>query len=182
MKKKRQRELRSDRETRSATPLVRPRTDVPVARAATGTGRFRVLFGELSSRVSQLVGSPAAFLLALLALAVWAVTGPVFGFSDTWQLLVNTGTTIITFLMVFLIQHTQNKDARAIQLKLNEILAAIEGASNRLINVEKLSDAELDRLQGEFERLAARVRVQGDAGKAHSVEEEEEEGRKSRPA
>jgi low affinity Fe/Cu permease len=173
-------ERRAQRASRSATPLVRPRTDASVREAATSSGRFRLLFGELANRVSQLAGSPAAFLLALLVLAVWAATGPLFGFSDTWQLLVNTGTTIITFLIVFLIQHTQNKDARAIQLKLNEILAAIEGASNRLINVEKLSDEELDRLQGEFERLAARVRARGDARQAHSVEEEEDQERRER--
>jgi low affinity Fe/Cu permease len=121
-----------------------------------------------------LVGSPWAFLLAVAVIAVWAATGRWAGYSDTWQLVINTGTTIVTFLMVFLIQHTQNKDARAIQLKLNEILAALEGASNRLISIETLSDAELDRLQTAFEQLAARVRDEaGTRGAHHTIEEEE---------
>jgi low affinity Fe/Cu permease len=173
MRNRQRTEAFAQRAARSGAPLVRPQVDVPVREAPTATGRFRVLFGQLSSRVSALVGSPTAFILAVLALLVWAAAGPLFGFSDTWQLLINTATTIVTFLIVFLIQHTQNKDARAIQLKLNEVLAAIEGASNRLINVEKLSDEELDRLQDEFGRLAERVRAQGDARRAHSVEEEE---------
>jgi low affinity Fe/Cu permease len=134
--------------------------------------RIYVAFGELANRTSLVVGSPWAFLLAGAAIVAWGMSGPWFGFSDTWQLVINTGTTVVTFLIVFLIQHTQNKDARAIQLKLNEILAALDGASNRLINVEDLSDAELDRLHGAFERLALRVRREGQARRAHSIEEE----------
>ncbi|HEV8673679.1 MAG TPA: low affinity iron permease family protein [Methylomirabilota bacterium] len=127
----------------------------------------------MSTRVSSLVGSPWAFMLAVSTIVVWAVMGPLYGFSDTWQLIINTGTTIVTFLIVFLIQHTQNKDARAIQLKLNEVIAALEGASNTLINVEKMSDADLDRLQERFQQLAEHIRVTGEARRAHSVEEEE---------
>jgi low affinity Fe/Cu permease len=129
-------------------------------------------FGALASRVSQLVGSPWGFGIALLAVVAWALGGPAFAYSDRWQLVINTGTTIVTFLIVFLIQHAQNKDARAIQIKLNELLAAVEGASNRLINVEKLSDEELDRLQTQFQALADHIRARGDAAHAHSVEEE----------
>jgi low affinity Fe/Cu permease len=131
------------------------------------------LFGSLASRVSHLVGSPWGFGIALLAVLAWALSGPTFGFSDHWQLVINTGTTIVTFLIVFLIQHTQNKDARAIQLKLNELLAAVEGASNRLINVEMLSDEELDRLQIQFQALSEHIRARGDAAHAHSINEEQ---------
>jgi low affinity Fe/Cu permease len=134
--------------------------------------RAHGLFDALASRVSHLVGSPWGFGIALLAVGGWALSGPAFGFSDHWQLIINTGTTIITFLVVFLIQHTQNKDARAIQLKLNELLAAVEGASNRLINVEKLSDEELDRLQAQFQALSEHIRARGDAAHAHTIEEE----------
>src|SRR5262245_66377640 len=135
-------------------------------------GRVHELFGELATCVSHVVGAPWAFGLACLAVAAWALSGSAFGYSDSWQLVINTGTTIVTFLIVFLIQHTQNKDARAIQIKLNELLAAVEGASNRLINVEKMSDEELDRLQKQFQALADHIRARGDAAHAHSVEEE----------
>ena len=96
--------------------------------------------------VTQWVGSAWAFALAVLVVAVWAATGPVFGYSDTWQLVINTGTTVVTFLMVFLIQRSQNKESLAVQLKLNEIVAALRGASNRLVNVEELSEDEVRRL------------------------------------
>jgi low affinity Fe/Cu permease len=122
-------------------------------------GRIHEWFGDLANGVSHAVGSPWGFGLALLAVGGWALSGPAFGFSDHWQLIINTGTTIVTFLIVFLIQHAQNKDARAIQIKLNELLAAVEGASNRLINVEKLSDRELDRLQAQFQALAQHIRA-----------------------
>ncbi len=157
---------------RSAPPLVRPRTDVPERQRSTVRGRIYELFGGMANEVSLVVGSPWAFLVAVLAIAAWAVTGPMFRYSDTWQLLINTSTTIVTFLIVFLIQHTQNKDARAIQIKLNELIAAVEGASNRLINVEKMSDEELDRLQRQFQDLADRIRARGDTARAHTIEEE----------
>jgi low affinity Fe/Cu permease len=99
------------------------------------------------------VGTPGAFLLALAAIVVWAVLGPVFHFSDTWQLVINTGTTIVTFLMVFVIQNTQNRDTKALHLKLDELLRGVTGARTSLVDLENLSDEELDRLQREFERL-----------------------------
>src|SRR5437773_5165610 len=110
-------------------------------------------FRTFACWVSDAVGSHWAFLLALLVVSVWAATGPMFHFSDTWQLAINTGTTIVTFLMVFLIQRNQNKDALAIQLKLNELVAAIEGASNRLIDVEDLSEDELKTLHEYYAQL-----------------------------
>src|SRR6185369_3995197 len=109
---------------------------------------------QFAHRVTVWSGSSWAFLIALAVVVVWAATGPLFGFSNTWQLVINTGTTIATFLMVFLIQRAQNNDARAVQLKLNEIVAALDGASNRLLNVEELSEEELKRLHARFESLA----------------------------
>ena len=116
-------------------------------------------------------GHPLSFILACLATLVWAVTGPVFNYSDTWQLVINTGTTIVTFLMVFLIQRSQNKDALAIQLKLNELVAAIQGSSNRLIDVEALSEDELLTLHRYYRELALLARKDADISKSHSVEE-----------
>jgi low affinity Fe/Cu permease len=103
--------------------------------------------------LSLAVGTPAAFVLALAAIVIWAVLGPVFRFSDTWQLVINTGTTIVTFLMVFVIQNTQNRDTKALHLKLDELLRGVAGARTSLVDLENLSDEELDRLQREFERL-----------------------------
>lgn len=99
-------------------------------------------------------GSVWTFFLAIAIVLAWVLTGPVFDYSDSWQLVINTGTTIVTFLMVFLIQHTQNKDTRALQLKLNELIAAVEGASNRLIDIEDLTDHELEHLHQRFRHLA----------------------------
>jgi low affinity Fe/Cu permease len=112
------------------------------------------LFAKVASKASQAAGSFWTFSLALLVVLVWAATGPFFNYSETWQLVINTGTTIVTFLMVFVIQHAQNKDMRAVQLKLNELIAAVEGASNRLIDVEDLSDKELEHLYSRFQSLA----------------------------
>lgn len=111
-------------------------------------------FAALAASVSAATGSFWAFAVAIGVVAAWALTGPIFHYSNDWQLVINTGTTIVTFLMVFVIQHAQNKDTRAIQLKLNELIAAIEGASNRLIDVEDLSDRELEHLHTKFRRLA----------------------------
>ena len=102
---------------------------------------------RFSYQATRATGTSLAFMLAVTVIVVWAITGPLFHFSDTWQLVINTGTTIVTFLMVFLIQRAQNKDALAIHLKLNEIVAAMEGASNRLIDVEDLSEPEIDALR-----------------------------------
>jgi low affinity Fe/Cu permease len=112
------------------------------------------VFAKVAGKTSQAAGSFWTFSLALLVVLVWAATGPIFRYSETWQLVINTGTTIVTFLMVFVIQHAQNKDMRAVQLKLNELLAAVEGASNRLIDVEDLSDKELEHLYARFRTLA----------------------------
>lgn len=111
-------------------------------------------FDRLSTKVSDLAGRPSAFVVALVGLLIWGFTGPVVGFSETWQLLVNTATTIVTFLMVFLIQHSENKGSRAVQMKLDELIAVTEAASNRMIDIEDLSDDELRILHRRFEHLA----------------------------
>ena len=118
-------------------------------------------------------GSSWAFAVAVAVILVWLVTGPLFHFSDTWQLVINTGTTVVTFLMVFLIQRAQNKDSLAIQLKLNEIVAAVPGASNRLIDVEDLSEAELMKLHQFYSRLAEIAKHEADLLRSHSIEEAE---------
>ena len=128
-------------------------------------------FEDLSAAVTRWTGSTSAFACALAVVAGWAVLGPVFHFSNTWQLIINTGTTIVTFLMVFLIQRTQNKDALAIHLKLNEIVAALDGASNRLIEVEALSEKDLQTLECYYGELAELARKEGDLAHSHSVEE-----------
>jgi len=128
---------------------------------------------RLSHAVTAWTGSSWAFALAAAIIIVWLITGPLFHFSDTWQLVINTGTTIVTFLMVFLIQRTQNKDSLAIQLKLNEIVAAIPGASNRLIDIEDLSEAELMKLHQFYSRLAALAKKEVDLLRSHSIEEAE---------
>jgi low affinity Fe/Cu permease len=122
-------------------------------------------FGKLAGKVSIATGSVWAFSIALAIVVVWALSGPIFHFSETWQLVINTGTTIITFLMVFVIQHAQNKDMRAVQLKLNELIAAMEGASNRLIDVEDLGDRELETLYRRFCKLAATAETLGEGAK-----------------
>jgi low affinity Fe/Cu permease len=113
-------------------------------------------FRKFSSQVADLMGSPWAFLLAVLTIVVWGVTGPLFHFSDTWQLVINTGTTIVTFLMVFLIQNTQNRDAKAIHLKLDELLRGVEGARTAFVDLEELPDQDLKALAEEFRALRAR--------------------------
>jgi low affinity Fe/Cu permease len=136
---------------------------------------------QFSHWATRATGSTGAFLLALLTVVVWVATGPVFQFSDTWQLVINTGTTIVTFLMVFLIQRAQNKDALATQLKLNEVLAALKGASNRLINVEDLSEEEVRKLHERYRLLADHAKAGADPCARHSIEEEAPEGAKSPP-
>lgn len=107
-------------------------------------------FHRFSAKVSATVGSPYAFVIAIIIIGTWALTGPVFGFSDTWQLVINTGTTIVTFLMVFLIQNTQNRDSRAFHIKLDELIKSHQKARNTLIDIENMEDAELEKLQTEF--------------------------------
>jgi len=126
---------------------------------------------QMSTAVTRWTGSTQAFTLALATVLVWAAVGRLFGYSDTWQLVINTATTIVTFLMVFLIQRSQNKDSLAIHLKLNEIVAAVEGASNRLIDVEALSEKDLATLRRHFYELAALARRESDVTVSHSVEE-----------
>ncbi|MBI5670889.1 MAG: low affinity iron permease family protein [Chloroflexi bacterium] len=113
-------------------------------------------FRKFAHKTSAIVGSPWAFIVAVLVIVVWAITGPIFHFSDTWQLVINTGTTIVTFLMVFLIQNTQNRDAKAIHLKLDELIRSVEQARNRLVDLEDMSDEELDALQKEFQTFRER--------------------------
>jgi low affinity Fe/Cu permease len=128
---------------------------------------------RLSRRATELSGTSGAFAIAVGTILVWLVTGPMFGFSDTWQLIINTGTTIITFLMVFLIQRAQNKDTRAVHLKLNELVAALQGASNRLIDVENLSEDEIRILHQHYCRLGELAKRDSDLRKSHSIEEAE---------
>jgi low affinity Fe/Cu permease len=128
---------------------------------------------RFSHRVMIWTGSTPAFIVALSVIAIWAVTGPLFHYSDTWQLIINTGTTVVTFLMVFLIQRGQNKDAKAVSLKLNEIVAALDGASNALIDVEDLSEKELDALHAHYQKLVHMSRREQRLTESHSVEEAE---------
>jgi low affinity Fe/Cu permease len=130
-------------------------------------------FERMARAISQFTGSTPAFVIAVLVVLVWAVTGPLFHYSETWQLVINTGTTIVTFLMVFLIQRTQNKDSLAVQLKLNEIVAALEGASNRLVNVEDLSEEELSTLHRHYQALSELSKKDLDVRQSHSVDEAE---------
>ena len=112
------------------------------------------IFRKFAYKTAEAVGSAPAFLVALSIVLVWGVTGPMFGYSDTWQLVINTGTTIVTFLVVFLIQYTQNRDAKVLQLKLDELIRAVEEARTRLVGLEDLPDEEIERLHNEFQRLA----------------------------
>jgi low affinity Fe/Cu permease len=114
---------------------------------------FHTFFRRFSAMAAGAVGSASAFVLALLTVLAWAITGPIFHYSDTWQLVINTATTVVTFLMVFLIQNTQNRDAKAIHLKLDELIRAVHGARNRMVNVEDMTDEELALLQKQFHRL-----------------------------
>ncbi len=133
--------------------------------------RFVTFFENFSAKVTKATGSSMAFLIAILVILVWILTGPIFHFSDTWQLVINTGTTIITFLMVFVIQHSQNKDTIAIQLKLNELIAASSSASNRLIDVEDLSAKELETLKKFYIELSRLAKKEIDIHSTHSIEE-----------
>jgi len=126
---------------------------------------------RFASWVSAKAGSTGAFILAFAVIVAWGVTGPIFHFSDTWQLVINTSTTIVTFLMVFLIQRAQNKESLAVQLKLNELVAAIEGASNRLISVEDLSERDLETLHKHYRRLAEMAAEAKEIMESHSIEE-----------
>ncbi len=128
-------------------------------------------FERFAHQMTLWTGRPVAFIIAVLVLLVWAISGPIFNYSDTWQLVINTSTTIVTFLMVFLIQQTQNKDSHSLQLKLNELIAATPGASSRLINVEDLSEDDLDKLHTFYNELVALAKQDHGLGASHSVEE-----------
>ena len=122
------------------------------------------VFNRLSKRTARTAGHPAAFFVAVLIILIWVATGPMFRFSDTWQLVINTATTIVTFLMVFLIQNTQNRDSEAMQLKLDELIRAIEGAHNSLLDLEELSEEELDLIRNRYEQLAEKARIESRKG------------------
>lgn len=117
-------------------------------------------FGRLARLTAHAMGQPAAFGTALAIIILWAISGPIFGFSDTWQLIINTGTTIITFLMVFIIQNTQNRDAEAMHIKLDELIRAMDQAQNALLNLEELEEDDLERIRANYLRLAERARVE----------------------
>lgn len=141
-------------------------------------------FEKISTKITNWTGSPVAFGVAAFVVIVWVATGPVFHYSDTWQLVINTGTTIVTFLMVFLIQKTQNKDSKAIQLKLNELIAASRHASNRMVDIEDLTEAELDTLHKYYQKLSDISEADNDIHKSHSIdaaEDSQEEKSKRKP-
>jgi low affinity Fe/Cu permease len=145
-------------------------------------------FERFARAISRFAGSTTAFVGAAGLVLLWVVLGPVFNYSETWQLAINTFTTVVTFLMVFLIQRSQNKEALAVQLKLNEIVAALQGASNRLVNVEDLEEADLQVLHSHYSSLAEKAKCEGDIRQSHSLDEADERhrlkvrGRKSPPA
>jgi low affinity Fe/Cu permease len=131
-------------------------------------------FERFSDWATIATGSSAAFLTAMVVIVVWAITGPIFRYSDTWQLVINTGTTIVTFLMVFLIQKSQNKDSKAIHMKLNELIASHQGTSNRMVNIEDLSEDELDRLSKFYIQLSELAEKEDDITCTHSIDAAEE--------
>lgn len=135
------------------------------------TNSFSKLFDKFSNAVTRATGSPAAFIIAFTIIIIWAVSGPIFKFSDTWQLVINTGTTIITFLMVFVIQQSQNKDTMALQLKLNELIASNKEASNRLIDIEDLTEHEIKALKKFYVKLAQMAEKENDVFSSHSLDE-----------
>jgi low affinity Fe/Cu permease len=141
-----------------------------MAKKKSSLNRF---FDSFSTKATKLTGSPWAFMIALGAIIIWATTGPLFGFSDTWQLIINTSTTIITFLMVFIIQQTQNKDTTAIHLKLNELIASNKFASNRLVDAEDLTEEELQVLKKFYIRLSSLAEKEDDIKASHSIDDAE---------
>jgi len=138
------------------------------------SSKTAAFFANLAERITKFSGTTLAFCVAVALVLVWAVTGPLFKYSETWQLVINTGTTIITFLMVFLIQRAQNKDSLVLHLKLNELIAATKGASNRLINAQDFTEHEINILHQYYCLLAEKAQQENDLGKTHTVEEAEE--------
>ncbi|MES2543383.1 MAG: low affinity iron permease family protein [Bacteroidota bacterium] len=137
---------------------------------------------KMSSIVTKASGSSTAFIVALLTIIVWVITGPIFGYSDTWQLVINTGTTIVTFLMVFLIQRSQNKDSIALHLKLNELIVALKPASNRLVSIEEISETDLKVLQKFYTHLAALAEEEISINDSHSLDKANDNHRKKTTA
>jgi low affinity Fe/Cu permease len=135
--------------------------------------KYAKVFDKIASVVTKATGSPVVSVSAFVLIIIWALTGPLFGFSNTWQLVINTGTTIITFLMVFIIQQSQNKDTHAIHLKLNELIASNEKASNRLIDIEDLTDKELAVLKTFYVKLSQKAEKEKDIFSSHSIDEAE---------
>ncbi len=133
--------------------------------------RFYYFFSHFSAKVTKITGGPLAFIIATLFIIIWAITGPFFNFSNTWQLVINTSTTIITFLMVFIIQHSQNRDTLALQLKLNELIAANHEASNRLISIEDFSEDELETIKKFYLHLAKSSKKDKTIFSTHSIDE-----------
>lgn len=147
----------ASRNKQVASAQVRLTTKTVNGKAGNGNGNaggWSDLFSRMACQASHFAGKPGAFLTAFLLVLIWALSGPLFGFSDTWQLVINTSTTIVTFLMVFLIQHTQNRDTLAIQLKLAELIIAMRGAKNKLATAEDLSEDDLERLHEEYRKRA----------------------------
>lgn len=132
---------------------------------------FDKWFGNVATKVTKATGSPIVVVLAFLSVIIWASTGPIFHYSEKWQLIINTSTTIITFLMVFIIQHSQNKDTTAMQIKLNELLAANKNASNRVVNIEDLSESELMMLKSFYKKLSDAAEEEKELFTTHSVDE-----------
>ncbi len=138
------------------------------------TNTDKNLFEKFANWATNATGTPPAFIGAFLLIIIWALCGPFFSFSETWQLVINTGTTIVTFLMVFLIQKAQNKDSKAIQIKLNELIAAHEKASNRIVDIEDLTEKELDKLHRYYEKLSDLAEEDNDLHQSHSIDAAED--------
>jgi low affinity Fe/Cu permease len=136
-------------------------------------GKSSLFFDKMASAITRAAGRPATFLIALLIIIVWAIAGPLFKYSDTWQLVINTSTTIITFLMVFVIQQTQNKDTAALHLKMNELISSSNHASNNLISIEELTEEELQVLKKFYSKLAQLAKKEADIHCSHSLDEAE---------
>jgi low affinity Fe/Cu permease len=154
--------------SRGLSSTVPPQIDGPPVCSPAGTAS---LFRRWAGATVFVSGHPAAFISAVVIVLAWALTGPLFGFSDTWQLVINTGTTIVTFLMVFLIQNAQNRDSAAVQIKLDELIRAVQGASNNLIDVEQMEEKELVALRNRFHEMAERARHQAETGQTEAQPE-----------
>ena len=154
---------------------------MPVSVEPHKPSRVSILLERFAQHATSWTGSSWAFVLALLSLVVWAILGPYFGYSDTWQLVINTATTIVTFLMVFLIQRSQNKESLVIQVKLNEIIAALTGASNRLINLENLTEDEIRELHDRYQELAERAQRGRSFTQSLTIEDAKPSGKAKAP-